>query len=86
MSDLKKEHGTVTVEGVTINILQPPYLDGDVYQAVGMTDAQIEEAGGLGNVVLPCDAHYQLTWDIANPDAEDESEACDWDDVGATLC
>lgn len=85
MSDLKKEYGTVTVNGMAVNILQLPYIDGDVYRAVGMTDDQIEAAGGIDNVVLPCDAHYQLTWDIINPDAEDESDACDWDDVDATL-
>jgi len=86
MSDLKKEYGTVTVDGQVINILQNPYLNGDVYRSVGMTDKQIEDAGGIDNVVLPCDSYYQLSWDVINPNCEDESEACDWDDVSAELC
>lgn len=86
MNNLKKEYGTVRVDGVVVHILQLPYLDGDAYKAIGMTGYQIEKAGGIENVDLPCDAHYRLTWDVINPDAEDESEACDWDDVDATLC
>ena len=81
-----KEYGTVESDEKTIHILQNPYITGDGYRSVGMTDEQIEEAGGLDEINLGVDHHYTIMWDIINPDCEDESEACDWDNpAGVTL-
>jgi len=86
MSDLRKGYGTVESDGKTIHILQNPYITGDGYRSVGMTDEQIEEAGGLDEITLGVDHHYTIMWDIIKPDCEDESEACDWDNpAGVTL-
>ena len=85
-TNLKPEHGTVTVGGVVINIMQEPYPDNGCYRSVGMSDAQIAAAGGVDNISLPSDAYYQLYWDIVDPDCDDGADACDWDDVDATLC
>lgn len=81
-----KDNGSVVVDGKTIHILQVPHLNGDCYIAVGMTDEQIEAAGGMDNILLPTDAYYHLTWDVIDANADDESDAADWDDVYATLC
>ena len=86
MSELSLENGTVKADGAEIHILHVPHINGDCYESVGMTDAQIKAAGGLENILLPTDAYYQLRWDIIDPDCGDESDACDWDDVYATLC
>lgn len=82
---LSKTNGSVIVDGKTIHILQTPYLDGDCYSAVGMTDEQIEAAGGMDSISLPSDAYYQLSWGIIDANAEDESCAADWGDVIAEL-
>lgn len=57
--------GEVQHEGKTITLTQQPYLHADTYRASG-----VDAAGDL----------YQVDWAITNPDAEDESDACDWND------
>lgn len=73
MSDYKKEYGKVTIDGLIINIIQNPYPADGGYRSVGMTDRQIEAAGGLAEISLPSDEYYDLFWDDdsdwANPAA-----------------
>ena len=85
MSDLSKNNGSVFVAGKEVHILQVPHLNGDHYSAVGMTDEQIMAAGGVDNISLPSDAYYRLSWDVIDAEADDESDAADWDDVTAEL-
>lgn len=64
MSDYKKEYGKVTIDGLIINIMQNPYPTyGGRYRSVGMTDRQIEAAGGLAEISLPSDEYYDIFWD-----------------------
>lgn len=62
-----QDYGTVQHNDITITLTQQAYLqsDGndDWYQAVGV-DAEGNE--------------YMIKWEIVCPDAEDESDACDW--------
>ena len=65
-----QNYGTVEYKGKTLTIKQSPYLNyntvmGDHYKSM----AEDEE----GN-------EYIVRWDIINPDCEDESDACDWQD------
>lgn len=56
----------VEVEGVEYRTTQDPYVsdEGDTYQAHAL-DAEGNE--------------YLITWEVANGETEDESDACDWD-------
>lgn len=48
--------------------IQDAYPDGTIENAIYKADA-IDENGNL----------YLIIWEVINPEAEDGSEACDWD-------
>lgn len=62
-----QNYGTVQHNDITITLTQQAYLQSNGndnwYQAAGI-DAD--------------DNDYLIKWEITNPDAEDESDACDW--------
>lgn len=58
---------TVSHEGKTLMLAQQPYLDGTHEHPIYRAAAEDAE----GNL-------YRVMWQIVAPDAEDESEACDW--------
>ena len=64
--------------------LQQPYLyDGDTYRANAVTlddiiDMREEGYTNSNGYPMASEAGY-LEWEIINPESEDESHACDWD-------
>jgi hypothetical protein len=59
----------IQYEGKKIYLVQDSYFDNDNWgDACAFADA-IDVDGNL----------YRVKWEITNPDAEDGSDACDWD-------
>ena len=73
---LAKDHGDYTFDGVKYYLVQAAYLDGETSTAMAIKDS---DTANQDNEVPA----YRITWAIANPDAEDASEACDWDSPSA---
>ena len=63
------QYGEVEFKGLKLVLKQHPYIDQDSYGAVVYRARATNAAGD----------HYELEWDITDPNSEDESEACDWD-------
>jgi hypothetical protein len=74
---LTAEYGTYTKDGVDYAITQNPYADyvagsSTAYVVNGETYYFAQGYDRQGNP-------FRLIWEITNKDAEDESDACDWD-------
>lgn len=81
-----KDAMTVEYEGETYVLLnqatvEPWYTDSNgnevdryVASAIRMGDPIVKEFG------ITFTERYMVTWDITNPEAEEHSEACDWDE------
>ena len=71
-------YGTYTKDGVDYTITQNPYVD----HVAGSTTPYVVSgenyyfAHGFDRQGNP----VRLIWEIVNPEAEDESDACDWED------
>jgi hypothetical protein len=65
----KQEFGTVKYRGKELSLQQQPFLSHrlgkDIYKAWALDEDENE---------------YEVIWDINNPEGEDESEACDWEE------
>lgn len=89
INEMEKRFGSVKFEGTKYIIIDDVYMAnrdayGDaVYRANAIKDGDAPDGG-----YLPV---YEVEWEISNPQAEDEADACDWDspadvrDEGATL-
>lgn len=83
IAELGKQHGYIMYRGLRYALTQTAYITNGKpdwegkptthYEAMCIrTDASPNDRG-----IVPA---LKVYWDITNPDAEDESEACDWDD------
>lgn len=82
--ELASEHGTVEHEGKTLALYQDAYptsdsdrhheLGSSYYAASAITREECEEYGDQAEPT------HRVTWEITNPEAEDESDTCDWSD------
>jgi hypothetical protein len=75
---LVKQYGTYTKDGVDYAITQNPYISycagySTPYMVNGETYYVAHGYDRDGNDV-------RLIWEITNPNTEDESDACDWDE------
>ena len=61
---------TITYNNATLTLTQQAYYAGDVYEALA-TDT-------MGN-------QYLVKWTNERPEAEDESDACNWDQPVAVI-
>jgi hypothetical protein len=73
MDNNNNNHGTVRHNDQTLDLLQDPYRDHRFYN-----DCDLD--GYFASAVDDQDNEYLVFWEIANDQAEDESEACDWTD------
>lgn len=73
---LTQDNGTIICECERYILTQLPYVTGTdeapYYTAMAIKDSDTANQ----DKEVPA---YRITWDITNADAEDESEACDWD-------
>jgi hypothetical protein len=78
---LRKEFGEYNNGGEEYAIAQYPYID----TVAGSSNEYVTQ-GESYYFALGYDREgnaYRLIWEITNPDTEDESEACDWDEFEA---
>lgn len=75
LAECEPEYGSVDWNGTKLTITQLPYihhyvglcsLDPPIYYLASAQDDQGFE--------------YEIAWPCINPDCEDESDACDWND------
>lgn len=67
----KQQYGIVSYNGINLVIMQSPYLDDNCYRASAVSESSFDEGEENGE--------YEIFWDIANGDVEDESDACEWE-------
>lgn len=73
--DLSDRFGTVTYEGVVYALSQDAYFANNgqsEYHCHAVTEAYCNEANEFAS------PSHLVIWDVINPEAEDESDACDW--------
>lgn len=73
---MKKDFGSVEIEGKEYVLVQDAYLDGmDANAAYFAAAIKIDdEPDEDGYVPL-----YKVEWNIVNPETEDAGDACDWE-------
>ena len=67
---LEAQHGTYEHNGKLLYLIQQPYPSDIIGEEDCYTATALDHAG----------RDYRLVWPVANPDADDGSDACDWDD------
>jgi|DEB0MinimDraft_6_1074348.scaffolds.fasta_scaffold04600_11 hypothetical protein len=70
--------GTIVDGNHLIDLTQNAYINQGGTPAECWYEARAESRTRKDEYGEP--VQYRVTWDIANPNTEDESEACDWDD------
>lgn len=75
----KRDYGHVVYDGVSYVLTQQAYLENDstgtaIYQALAQREDQwVADPDPVEHEL------YMVEWDITDPDCDDESHACDWD-------
>ena len=75
INDLQN-NGYFEQDGETYVLLQCAYADNNRQQEA----AFFAEAVKIGDEIIDgCVPTYMVEWEIVNPDADDDGDACDWD-------
>ena len=75
VSDLQ-DNGYFEQDGKTYVLLQCAYADNNSQQEAAFFADAVKLGDEIVDGVVPT---YMVEWEIVNPDADDDGDACDWD-------